>query len=75
MPPVPALVRSMFGPRRLARLARTLLVAGLVSTWLGAAPGWGPPAGTSAAGVTVEAGGGEARGVAGQVLTGLAEPS
>jgi hypothetical protein len=75
MPRVPALVRSMCGPRRLARLARTLFVAGIVSTWFGAAPGWGQPAGTSAAGVTVGAGGGEASVVAGQVLTGLAEPS
>jgi lipopolysaccharide transport LptD-like protein len=66
MPPVSAPARSMRGHRRLARLARTLLVSGLLSAWIGAAPGWGQPAGAPG-GLTVSAGGEEASVVADQI--------
>ena len=65
MPPVSAPARSMCGPRRLARLA-LLLLSALVSTGIGAAPGWGQPA-SPAGGVTVRAGGEEASVVADQI--------
>jgi len=65
MPPVSAPARSMCGPRRLARFALLLLPA-LVSTGIGAAPGWGQPA-SPAGGVTVRAGGEEASVVADQI--------
>jgi LPS-assembly protein len=65
MPPLPVLARSMCAPRRLARLA-LLLLSALVSTGLGAAPGWGQPA-SPAGGVRVGAGGEEASVVADQI--------
>src|SRR5712671_5519636 len=65
MPPVSAPARSMCGPRRLTRLA-LLLLSALVSTCIGAAPGWGQPA-SPAGGVTIGAGGEEASVVADQI--------